>query len=288
MNATTLIAAVLVLLSTFSFADPPNAARLDGRPTEYDGTDLRGTFVGAATWGNDAVITNLYVTWDATNLYVALQAWENNNKMVVMLDVDPGNGTGASTTTNWTGVTPDYVRYNDVGWQRSDAVGAVDFGLDYMFASEGFFHDILRITYDGDALDTNAVAQVLGASGSDPHGGATDIVAREDNTACNLKGLEVRIPWSELYNTNRFGTVEAAEVIPRGATLRLFANIHNNDPNIAYSSPDTIPNQASPNSDYDNGLLTTDTYIDVPLDQDNDGIPHLAVGDVNVPYLIML
>ena len=288
MKATIRIGAILVLLGTSSLADPPNAARLDGRPTEYDGTDLRGTFVGAATWGNDAVITNLYVTWDATNLYVALQAWENNNKMVVMLDVDPGNGTGASTTTNWTGVTPDYVRYNDVGWQRSDAVGAVDFGLDYMFASEGFFHDILRITYDGDALDTNAVAQVLGASGSDPHGGATDIVAREDNTACNLKGLEVRIPWSELYNTNRFGTVEPGEVVPRGATLRLFANIHNNDPNIAYSSPDTIPNQASPNSDYDNGLLTTDTYIDVPLDQDNDGIPDLAVGDVNAPYLIML
>jgi len=270
------------------FADPSNTARLDGRPTEYDGTDLRGTFIGASTWGADATITNLYVTWDETYLYIALQGWENGNKLVVMLDVDPGNGTGATTTTNWTGVGEGYVRYNDVGWQKSEDVTATDFGLDYMFATEGFFHDVLRVTYDGLSFDTNEIAQIAGNSGPNPSGSATDIVALEDSSACDLKGMETRIPWTVLYGTNRFGTVEPGEVIPRGATLRLFANVHNNDPDDAHSSPDTIPVQVSPNASWNNGLLTTDTYIDIPVDQDNDGFPDLAVGDVNAPYLIML
>jgi hypothetical protein len=270
------------------FADPSNTARLDGRPTEYDGTDLRGTFIGASTWGADATITNLYVTWDETYLYIALQGWENGNKLVVMLDVDPGNGTGATTTTNWTGVGEGYVRYNDVGWQKSEDVTATDFGLDYMFATEGFFHDVLRVTYDGLSFDTNEIAQIAGNSGPNPSGSATDIVALEDSSACDLKGMETRIPWTVLYGTNRFGTVEPGEVIPRGATLRLFANVHNNDPDNAHSSPDTIPLQVSPNASWNNGLLTTDTYIDIPVDQDNDGFPDLAVGDVNAPYLIML
>jgi hypothetical protein len=112
----------------------------------------------------------------------------------------------------------------------------------------------------------------------------------QDNTASDQKGFEARIPWSELYNTNlnRFGTVEPGELIPRGAVLRMFANIHNNNPDISFSSNDSIPEQTSAAAGYAAGLLTTDDYVDVPLDQDNDGFPDVAVGDVNAPYIRFL
>lgn len=114
------------------------------------------------------------------------------------------------------------MRYNDYGWHAADTGGAPTFGLDYAITSEGYFHDILRITYDGTAFDTGAVEQVVGASGTSPHGMPTDIVALEDASACLLKGIEARIPWSVLYSGTRFGVVATNEVVPRGAVLRVF------------------------------------------------------------------
>ena len=284
------VCAFLTLTATGLRADPPNTAILDGRPTEYDGEDLRSSFAGSNAWGTNNVITNLYVTWDETYLYIALQGWEEDNKLAVLLDVDPGYGTGATTTTNWAGVTPDFVRYNDVGWEMSTNAGATPFGLDYMFASEGFYNNIVRVLYDGIVTpntNTNIEALFDNGNGATPTGAQVDMVVQADGTRCELKGFEARIPWSELYNTNlnRFGTMGPDDVVPTGATLRLFANLHNNDPDIAYSSPDAIPVQTSPDAYYTNGLLSTDTYLDIVVDNDDDGIPDVAPGDVNAPFI---
>ena len=102
---------------TFAWATPRNVPVLDGHPLEYDVTDLRGSFIGPSTWGDNGTLSNLYVTWDATYLYIALQAWQaDNNKLVVLIDVDPDAGTGATTTTNWSNIEPSYIQYNDYGW----------------------------------------------------------------------------------------------------------------------------------------------------------------------------
>ena len=88
------------LTASVAFATPPNTASLDGRPIEYDGTDLKGSLaVAGSSFGVGNLITNLFVTWDSTYLYVALQGYESGNKLMVLVDVDPGNGTGAETTT---------------------------------------------------------------------------------------------------------------------------------------------------------------------------------------------
>lgn len=279
--------------SGLALATPPNTPTLDGEMLEYDAEDLRASYTGGGgAFGPGNVLSNLFVTWDAEYLYIALQGAEADNKLVVMLDVDPGNGTGATTTTNWSGVAPSYIEYNDVGWKKSDATGAVAFGLDYQIASEGFFNNILQILYDGaDAPNSNNVIALLDAgNGSAPNGTPVDMVVRSDSTACMLKGIEARIPWSVLYPmdgpaSNRFGTVLPGETIPRGAKLRMFANIHNNNPSSAYSSNDTIPEQTSPNASWTNGLLITDTYLDIELDLDNDGFPDLGSGDVNAPFI---
>lgn len=280
-------------LAVSTFATPPNTPILDGRPLEYAGGDAMASYTGGGgVFGAGNYLSHLYLTWDDTYLYIALQGAEADNKLVVMLDVDPDAGSGATTTTNWSGVDPSYIMYNDVGWKASDSNGAVLFGLDYQIASEGFYNNIIQVLYDGSGTpDSNTVAALFDqGNGATPRGSPVDMAVQSDDTTCGLKGLEARIPWSVLYpsagpNAGRFGTVQSGETVPRGAQLRLFANIHNNVPGISYSANDAIPEQVSPNASWDAGLLTTDTYLDVLVDADNDGVPDMQAGDVNPPYI---
>lgn len=286
---------LLLALALPALGTPPNTAVLDGRPVEYDATDLRGSSdLGVGSFGGNNFLTNLFVTWDEENLYIALQgsAEAPGNKMAVLIDVDPGSGTGASTTTNW--VSPadpvTYLTYNEVGWQVPTNGAATPFGLDYMIASEGFFNNIVRVLYDGyDAPGTNNTESLFDSgNGSIPNGTDVDMAAQEDGSSCDLKGVEAKIPWSTLYDTNlldRFGIVGAGEVVPTGAVLRVFANIHNNNPSDAVSSTDIIPQQLSVLSVFTNGIWTTDNYVDVMVDGDNDGLPDVAVLDVNAPFI---
>lgn len=271
----------LLSLAAAAIATPYNTAVLDGRPIEYDDSDFKDTFHGASAWGANGTLSNLYVTWDATYLYVALQAWQaDNNKLVVLLDLDPGNGTGATTTTNWTNVDPSFIKYNDYGW-----TGGGGFGLDVMLASEGTFNNCIRVLYDGvEAPSTNNLESLFDAgNGAVPAGSPVDMASLNDATPCPHKGFEARIPWTNLYAGTRFGTVEPGETIPRGATLRLLAGIHNNDPASAWSSPDVIPNQAVP--DYTNGVVTTLDYMEVTVDANADGVPENFGSEGNAPYI---
>ena len=268
-------------LAAAAIATPYNTAILDGRPIEYDDYDFKDTFHGASAWGANGTLTNLYVTWDATYLYVALQAWQaSNNKLVVLLDVDPGNGTGATTTTNWTNVDPSFIKYNDYGW-----IGGGGFGLDVMFASEGTYNNCILVGYDGEeAPSTNNLTSLFDAgNGATPVGSPVDMAGLNDATPCPHKGFEARIPWTNLYAGARFGTVEAGETVPRGAVLHLLAGIHNNDPASAWSSPDTIPNQSVTNEI--NGIVTTLDYMSVTVDANADGTPDNFGSAGNAPYI---
>ncbi len=293
MNSKALRLYVLSGWATCAIAAPPNTAVLDGRPMEYDDEDLRASYTGGGgAFGPGPSVSNLFVTWDADYLYLALQGVPANYKLTILLDVDPDGTTGASTLTNWSGVTPDYIRYNDVGWQVATNPGALAFGVDYQFASQGEYNNIIRILYDGIALPSTNTAESLFDSGNKdvPLGTPVDMAVHTNQAACNLTGLEARVPWSVLYPTegpasNRFGIVDSGQTVPASAKLRLFATIHNNDPDSAQSSNDAIPQQASPNAFYTNGLLSTDTYLDIVVDGNNDGLPDLAVGDVNAPHI---
>jgi len=274
-------------------AAPPNTVVLDGRPIEYDAGELRGINPNPANnFGPGNVITNLFVTWDAQYLYLALQGREVNDKLTIMLDVDPGQGTGASSTTNWTSSDPaqaSFIKYNDVGWNAAEtSTSAAAFGLDYQIASEGFYNNILRIRYNGIvAPDTNNVDPLLDSgNGSIPLGTPVDMVVLANASDDPLKGFEARIPWSVLFASNLFGTV--TNIVPDGAKLRMLAVLHNNDPSSAYSSDGIIPFQANIAASYTNGIWTTADYIDVLIDQDHDGAPDVAAGDVNGPYLSSL
>jgi hypothetical protein len=279
---------VLALLWVVSAqAEPFNAQLLDGRPTEYTAADLRGAFVGESTWGDVGTITNLYVTWDDTYLYVALQGWQFQNKLVVMLDVDPGEGTGATATWNWAGLQPAHIGFNAVGWEAADATG-LEFGLDYLIATEGFYNDIVRVDYDGvDTADEENTTLIFSAgNGATPQGSEIDMVVLADDTDCLLKGLEARIPWAELYpEDGRYGDVSGANVVPTNARIRVFANVHNNDFSISASSPDTIPAQVGEYFDAVESRITTTEYIEINIDSDGDGMPDNPSLGQNPPFL---
>ncbi len=274
-----------ILLVSSAWATPANTPTLDGQPIEYDSADLRGTFQGSSSWGANGTLSNLFVTWDADFLYIGLQAWQaDNNKLVVLLDADPGAGTGATTTTNWTSIDPSYIKYNDYGWvSGSDSNTAI--GLDVMVASEGTYNNVIRILYNGlEAPTTNNTQSLFdNGNGSTPVGTPIDVASLNNSSACPHKGFEARIPWTNLYEGSTWGIVEDGEVVPRGATLRLLAGIHNNNPDSAWSSSDTIPNQVATN--YLNGILTSDNAVDVSIDADTNGIPDILAGDVNGPYI---
>lgn len=276
----------LVLTAIFASATPPNTPVLDGRPIEYDATDLRAVFGAEPAW-TTVTVSNLFVTWDATNLYIGYQAWLQSDKLVVIIDADPDAAppTGATTTTNWIGNDddfPGYIKFNEFGW--TDTQG--HFGLDYMLASEGTYNNILRVLYDGTSfVNTNDIVALFDApNGNTRTGGTLDMACERNSSPCPHQGLEAQIPWSVFYGAEgRFGTVEPGEIVPRGATIRLLAGVHNNTPNDIYSCPDTLPRQTG--DVWADGYLTNPEYVDVIIDSDNDGIPDMLTGDVNAPYI---
>lgn len=284
MMRKTLLCLTSLLVAAAVQAAPSHTPVLDGRMGEYDDIDLRASYTGGGgAFGAGNYLNDLYVTWDDTYLYIALAGGEVDNKLAVMLDLDPGNGTGANATTNWTGNSASFISYNDVGW----AALTNGFGLDVMVASEGFFNNVVQVLYDGVVAPdtTNVIALFDSGNGANPVGTPVDMAVYGDTTSCDLNGFEARIPWSVLYgsNTGRYGTVEVGEAIPRGATIRLFANLHNNNPGSAYSSNDAIPEQSG--GAWSGGLLTSDTYLEIALDLDNDGYPDLDSNDVNAPWI---
>ncbi len=284
MSSKTLLLLVASLCTGTVFATPSHTPTLDGRMNEYDAEDQRASYTGGGGgFGPANYLNDIYVTWDSEYLYVALAGGESDNKLALLIDVDPGSGTGANSTTNWTGNTASYISYNDLGWVALTN----GFGLDFMVASEGFFNNVVQVLYDGVvAPDTNNIIALFdNGNGSNPLGTPVDMAVYGDATSCNLNGFEARIPWSVLYgsNTGRYGTVNGGEVIPQGAVIRLFANLHNNNPGSAYSSNDAIPEQSG--GAWSGGLLTSDTYLDLFLDLDNNGLPDLDGADVNAPWV---
>ncbi|MGI6598296.1 MAG: hypothetical protein ACOX3F_01105 [Kiritimatiellia bacterium] len=174
----------LVLTAIFASATPPNTPVLDGRPIEYDATDLRAVFGAEPAW-TTVTVSNLFVTWDATNLYIGYQAWLQSDKLVVIIDADPDAAppTGATTTTNWIGNDddfPGYIKFNEFGW--TDTQG--HFGLDYMLASEGTYNNILRVLYDGTSfVNTNDIVALFDAPNGNTRTGGTLDMACERNSS---------------------------------------------------------------------------------------------------------
>lgn len=155
-----------------------------------------------------------------------------------------------------------------------------------MLASEGTYNNVIRVLYDGTAFsDTNDVVAIFDVgNGNGRTGGQLDMTCERNASLCPHQGIEAQIPWTEFYGaSNRFGTVEPGEIVPRGAKIRLLAGVHNNAENDVYSCPDTLPRQTG--GAWADGILTNPEYVDVLLDVDSNGIPDVLTGDHNAPWI---
>ena len=207
-----------ILGASMASATPPNTGTVDGQALEYDAADLRSTFtfpVGgnpgdAPNFGSDNVLTNLYVTWTTNALTIALNGTIGQfdsppNKVAVLIDVDPGNGTGTRTTTNWL-IGPGHIVYNDVGWKVSDDPSATDFDLDFMLASEDSSHNVIKVIYTGDqAPETNGadvVSLVDTYNGVSTPGVQITADIKKIDATHPLNAMETVIRWSVIYGSD--------------------------------------------------------------------------------------
>ena len=162
--------------------------------------------------------------------------------------------------------------------------------------TKGTFNNIFRVLYDGDDapdLGVNVEMVFDNDNGSGPTGDPVDMATlRNGGPGCNLLAMEARIPWDVLYDPTildgaspRFGTPGPGGV-PTGATIRVVAILHNNIENDPFSNPNAIPPQDGANSNWDDGLLTTDDYIDVVIDGTGNGTPDFVeLPDTNGPWI---
>lgn len=270
-------------------AAPYNTVIVDGLLREYGAVEWVGTNTmgPSGTWGDHVDVQNLFVTWDDTYLYVALEGFSGSRKMGVFIDAQPGAGKGAVTTTNWVNNPEGYIGYNSAGWRAADPTG-IDFGMDYFIINQGSsgFNNILQILYDGiEEPTTNNVIRVFDEqNGGTPTGGAVDMATRTSDECGHAIGFEARIPWSVFYADNAYGTVLANEVVPRNASIRLFATVFNNENDSAVSKNRKIPDLQL--SEWFGGIIESSYYIDVVIDGDGDGFPDNLAPAGNPPYLL--
>jgi hypothetical protein len=207
-------------------------------------------------WGYFNDINQIKVTWDAKNLYVAVDGitWGNN----VMLFFD----TTRHNRTDFGPGLPDMVNVNS--WRRNIS-----------FAN-GFAPDFFLATWDGNQtpqawtyLNRRTVTQVS---------------ASAFKTAASFSGnaegraLEAAIPWRILLQRDSTFVSAAyndpVPVLPAGVdTLRLAACITAGGDGTG--SPDSAPDNFSGHQVDGNAPATVDNFIMLPLDlQDAAGLPN--------------
>jgi hypothetical protein len=202
-----LAVALLLLFVSLPLARPFKSPVIDGtitgNGTDWDSDDLAvADPLGDTTWGpND--IQNLWVTYDADNLYIGVRYQVDNNAMLVLIDA--GTGTGASNI-------------NTLDWYPRNFNFPDSIRVDYIIANwNGSALGVHRITSNTTTVDVTS--QCLTANGAKGN---------------FFYEAEVKIPWNTIYGLG------AGRVIP-GALVRVVTLIaggdHWNGPDSAPDNP---------------------------------------------------
>lgn len=239
-----------LLLTSTVYAAPFTSPTIDGNMNDWNADEQRATN-DIAPWGASDV-KDVWVTWDDTYLYVGMAAAIDGNKLTCYLESDMDGATGAKDMA----VTAYEYQGNNL-----TIAAAADFGADFSFETEGSsYHQIFKYNSGTDDFDELV------------NGTSTDGDATWNGDAGEKQGYEARIKWSTLYPS-------ATNTVPEGCTVRLIANIHNNQGSGWYASDDIIPLQTSGGT-YSSGAWTdVADYIEVLVDANNDGTPDSGAND---------
>ncbi|NNE10200.1 MAG: hypothetical protein HKN20_16695, partial [Gemmatimonadetes bacterium] len=195
-------------------------------------------------WGFNNDINQIWMSWDAENLYVAIDgiAWDNN--IILLFDYRSG-GLEKMTELN--------------AWRRN-----------FVFSND-FFPDFFLATWDG-----NTTPQTWRSSGA-------NTVTQIDNTLFETvatfaqgaqgRSMEARIPWTvffpeELVRAYDERTGDSTYVLPNGLdpahTIRFAAVLTAGGDGTG--GPDSAPDNFGGHTTESSDLVTIDNYAIVPLD----------------------
>jgi len=189
-------------------------------------------------WGEYNDVRQLKVTWDAENLYVAIDAccWDNN--VIFFLDVYPSYG------------IEDMLELNT--WMRA-------------FKFYGTNPDFFLGTWDTNdnpqfwKLDSgsNVQAQQVTITDSSTY-----------NTGELDRSMEAAIPWSEIYYDEEHNMVDFP-------VLKMLAVITTGADNL--SGPDVMPNNLGGMPEDAQSTALLDNYVILNVDADSSGTPDFGV-----------
>ncbi|RKZ08790.1 hypothetical protein DRQ05_00890 [bacterium] len=189
-------------------------------------------------WTAANEIDALYVTWDSTYIYFAIDGKVSNNSWLLYFDTDPGGPNGETDLAS--------INY----WERGTTFTSPGFRCDYQYGcyqhqgqydSDSFF----RIVSSTEAVDISD--SVLTAFDSMHDYG-------------DLGGSEIAVPWDLFYHMG-------PDSVPVGARISIVASLCWDPEPDGELGGDSAPNNISAT------LPTIDNVYTFTVDADNDGKP---------------
>jgi hypothetical protein len=225
------------------FYGPETLITIDGfiDTGEWDKCRMAVPDSNDSQWTSANEIDALYVTWDSTYLYVALDGIESGNSWLIYFDTDPGGPDGQNDLTAI-----------DI-WERGAIFTAAGFRADFQYGC--YQH---QGPYDGDSF-WRIVSAASAVSLSD------SILSAFDSHHLNgdLGGSELAIPWNVL-----FGLGDNA--VPAGASISIVASLCWDPEPDGVLGGDSAPNNISAI------LPVIDNVHTFTVDSDGDGVPDEA------------
>jgi len=192
-------------------------------------------------WTAANEIDALYVTWDSTYLYIALDGIVGGNSWLIYLDTDPGGPEGQTDLTALD------------SWERGALFTASGFRADFQYGC--YQH---QGQFDGDSFE-RVTSSTTTSSLSDSIFSAFD----SQHINGDLGGSELAIPWDVLFGLGH-------DTVPAGASISIVASICWDPEPDGELGGDSAPNNISA------VLPTIDNVYTFTVDGNSDGVPDEA------------
>ena len=248
---------LIIALSSISIcfaitgADLSNRIIIDGLSDDFTNdeeilTDSLGNLLESPAdsyWGEYNDVKQIKITWDASYLYLAVDAcsWENN----VMLFIDIYDDYGITDMSKLT------------GWQRS-------------FKFYNWSPDFFVGTWDGNEYPEVWYMQEGGSRHVDKFTLGSEIRTHANFLEDKLqRSMEVKIDWDSLYyNTDRS--------ILNYPSIKLLTLITGGGFDLS-SGPDCAPDNLGGMTNDSGQMVVIDNYAEILIDADGDGNPDIDV-----------
>jgi len=224
-----------------------NNITIDGNTSDFDkesdqiilSPELPGKFYESdsdSKWGSYNDINNIKITWDSGYLYIGIDGIIYNNNMILYFDIDENSGISDVNSIN--------------NWKRK--IKFKNFTVNF-FAATG---------------DNNTSPQFWQVASDGTTTDISDNIKSAATFSGSIKGgMELKIPWTTLYNRG-WGEIST------NAVLKLVGVVTGGDDS---SGPDSAPDSSEEMPVNSSDLATLDNYLIIYLDKNSDGKPDIGV-----------